>query len=135
MRFKHIVDHLLCFFARIIDLSYVAAKKLGYADRGTALVEVSSIDVPNPLDRAREQFAHHAPQMYLQVGAFEYDSNAIRLAARLRHLTERPVRIAHAPGDRFYLVQIGPLQTVNESDTLQQRIQDAGMGHAITVIG
>ncbi|WP_246168938.1 septal ring lytic transglycosylase RlpA family protein [Coxiella endosymbiont of Amblyomma sculptum] len=29
---------------RIIDLSYVAAKKLGYVDKGTAFVEVKTID-------------------------------------------------------------------------------------------
>jgi len=32
---------------RIIDLSYAAATKLGYAHKGTALVEVSAIDVDN----------------------------------------------------------------------------------------
>lgn len=32
---------------RIIDLSYVAATKLGYADKGTAFVEVVAIDVDN----------------------------------------------------------------------------------------
>ncbi len=38
---------------RIIDLSYAAATKLGYANKGTALVEVTAIDVDNwPLSRA-----------------------------------------------------------------------------------
>ena len=32
---------------RIIDLSYAAAVKLGYADKGTAYVEVAAIDVDN----------------------------------------------------------------------------------------
>lgn len=32
---------------RIIDLSYAAAVKLGYADKGTAFVEVAAIDVDN----------------------------------------------------------------------------------------
>ena len=32
---------------RIIDLSYAAATKLGYADKGTAFVEVVAIDVDN----------------------------------------------------------------------------------------
>lgn len=118
---------------RIIDLSYVAAVKLGYANKGTALVEVTSIDVPNPLERTHREFAHHQPQMYLQVGAFEYASNAEHLEARLRHLTRRPIRITHT--DRFYRVQIGPLMTVAESDDLQARIGRAGLGRAITVIG
>lgn len=119
---------------RIMDLSYVAAKKLGYANRGTALVEVTSIDVPNPLQRARHDFANHRPEMYLQVGAFEYSGNAQRLETALRHLTARNIRITHNDS-RFYRVQIGPLKTVYESDNLQRRISNAGLGHAITVIG
>lgn len=119
---------------RIMDLSYVAAKKLGYANRGTALVEVTSIDVPNPLNRARVQFANHRPQMYLQVGAFAYPANAQRLENELRRLTRRHIRITHE-NSRLYRVQIGPLETVSESDHLQYRIQYAGLGRAITVIG
>lgn len=121
---------------RIMDLSYVAAKKLGYESRGTALVEVTSIDVPNPLEKTRRLFAHHRPQMYLQVGAFAYPQNATRLELELKRLTNRPIRITHnAQESRLFRVQIGPLQTVDESDSLQARIARAGLGHAITVIG
>lgn len=123
---------------RIMDLSWAAAKKLGYASKGTALVEVTSIDVPNPLERAREQFAHHRPQMYMQVGAFLYPANAQRLENELRRVTNRPIRITHdqpGPGSNLYRVQIGPLGSVAESDQLQQDIYHAGLGHAITVIG
>lgn len=37
---------------RLIDLSYAAAVKLGYADKGTAFVEVAAIDVDNWPPRA-----------------------------------------------------------------------------------
>jgi rare lipoprotein A len=119
---------------RIMDLSYVAAEKLGYANKGTALVEVTSIDEPNPLEKARIQFAHHRPQMYLQVGAFAYPANAEHLKAELGRLTRRNIRITHEDS-RLYRVQIGPLETVSESDDLQSRIESAGLGHAMTVIG
>lgn len=121
---------------RIMDLSYVAAKKLGYENRGTALVEVTSIDMPNPLRKTQQLFAHHHPQLYLQVGAFEYANNAQHLESELRRVTARNIRIIHSnPHAKFYRVQIGPLTTVAESDQLQQRIAHAGLGHAITVIG
>jgi rare lipoprotein A len=119
---------------RIMDLSYVAAKKLGYASRGTALVQVTSIDVPNPLGQVHHDFAHHRPQMYLQVGAFAYLSNAERLEHCLERVTSRPVRIVRSRDGRLYCVQVGPLHTVSESDYLQSRIYHAGMGHAYTVI-
>jgi len=35
---------------RILDLSYAAAKKLGFSHQGLARVEVASIDASNPLD-------------------------------------------------------------------------------------
>lgn len=121
---------------RIMDLSYVAARKLGYTGRGTALVEVTSIDVPNPIQHTRPYFAHHRPQLYLQVGAFSEAGNADRLERELRRLTSRRIYIAHEAGGRhLYRVQIGPLHTVDESDSLQERILRAGLGHAITVIG
>lgn len=118
---------------RIMDLSYVAARKLGYTGRGTALVEVTSIDVPNPLEKTKQTFAHHRPQLYLQVGAFGYRRNAERLEHELHHHTSRPIRIVHEHS-RFYRVQIGPLRSVNESDELQRRIAHAGLGHAITTV-
>lgn len=121
---------------RVLDLSYAAAKKLGYAGRGTALVEVSSIDMPNPINQTRDYFAHHRPQMYLQVGAFIKFTNAEHLESRLRHVTFRNIRVTHqAQGNHLYRVQIGPLQTVEETDNLQARIARVGLGHAITVIG
>lgn len=121
---------------RIMDLSYVAAKKLGYEGRGTALVEVTSVDMPNPIEKTRQYFAHHNPTMYLQVGAFSSEANAERLKRELKHITFRAIRIAHDEHEnKLYRVQIGPLDSVDESDNLQQRIARAGLGHAMTVIG
>lgn len=127
---------------RIMDLSYVAAKKLGYDGRGTALVEVTSMDMPNPLTRTTsfsatkhhyQTYAHH-PHLYLQVGAFSSLRNAEYLERRLKHITRREVRVVRPPHSRLYRVQIGPLKSVAESDRLHHRISHAGLGHAITVI-
>lgn len=121
---------------RIMDLSYVAARKLGYAGRGTALVQVTSIDVPNPYAHSKPVFAHNHPEIFLQVGAFSEEHNAERLQMELHRLTERTIRITHEDGGRrLYRVQIGPIANVDETDALQERIARAGLGHAITVIG
>ena len=94
---------------RIIDLSYAAAKKLGYMSTGTALVEVASIDVPNP-NHTHLYYAIHRPKMYLQVGAFVEDVNANRLKSELKNITQHPVLIAHENnGRKLYVVKIGPL--------------------------
>lgn len=121
---------------RVIDLSYVAAKKLGFAGRGTALVEVSSIDLRRPYNKEpRVQFAYHSPRLYLQVGAFSQFTHAAHLKQKLAVITRRNIRITSNQTHALYRVQIGPLQNVDESDHLLQRIQHAGLGHAMTVIG
>lgn len=107
---------------RIIDLSYVAAIKLGIWQKGTGLVEVRAIDPAHPdsgrpLLRATAQpapaqtAAEPAPRgdarvasantpqkapkpaLYLQVGAYSDHANAERAAAALRNLRLGEVRI------------------------------------------
>src|SRR6185369_15390772 len=78
---------------RIIDLSYVAAVKLGVWPKGTAMVEVRAIDPDHP-QRAAEPERSSAvstapqktpkPQLYLQVGAYAESRNAETAAAKVR---------------------------------------------------
>jgi len=73
---------------RIIDLSYTAAYKLGYAAAGSARVEVQSI-VPGDTDVTA---AAPGDAVYLQLGAFSSRANAeelrSRIASRLSSLAE-----------------------------------------------
>lgn len=121
---------------RIIDLSYAAAKKLGYARKGTALVEVSGIDVNNPDYPSSAPVLAHRPRMYLQVAAFSHYDYAQRLRLRLQQLTSRPIRIykAFSHAKPLYRVQIGPLMNVDETDTLYNRLENAGYTNTMTVI-
>lgn len=120
---------------RIIDLSYAAAKKLGYMKKGTALVQVTAINVEHP---EATPVADHIsnPRLYLQVGAFSYYSNAQRLKSRLATVTHRSIRITqdHMGAHVLYRVRIGPLANVDESDNLVNQLQTKGFGKAYTVI-
>lgn len=106
---------------RIIDLSFAAAHKLGYANTGTARVLVEAIDTreagrerpPSPtilakppasappvspvatLPPAASQPAAPAgiPQLYLQVGAYADLNAAVKLQQQLISLTQMPVGI------------------------------------------
>lgn len=120
---------------RILDLSYAAAKKLGYERKGTAMVEVTTIDVVNPLRNTQVELAHKQPQLYLQAGAFVQLDNAEQRKLQLQEITKQPIRISQTESHRLYKVQIGPLKDVEESDQLQLAIEKAGLGEAITVIG
>lgn len=100
---------------RIIDLSYAAAKKLGFADKGTARVEVIVI---NPADYQRNSVeapniasekASSGGSPYLQAGAFSSEHAANNLAAKLRLMTEHPVQVRTASdGATLFKVLIGP---------------------------
>jgi rare lipoprotein A len=132
---------------RIIDLSYAAAKKLGYYRKGTALVEVAAI-IPgdrtlpllaehSPTVQAETVKPQHQPKLYLQIGAFRNYQHASALKARIAALTHRAVRIQSTPAHEsgLFKVQVGPLVGVGESDRLKTTLENSGYGDAITVIG
>jgi len=127
---------------RIIDLSYVAAKKLGIASKGTGLVEVRSIDPhtwdgshePRPRSAARAA-VHGSNTLFIQAGAFSSRQNAEQLQQQLRALMpSRSVQLAFADTDRLYRVRIGPLQTVDEADRLAEVISNNGYPTPYVVI-
>lgn len=124
---------------RIIDLSYVAAKKLGITKTGTGLVEV---DIINPVTYRKQEeetlVAHKTvkPELYLQVGAFSEKNNAERLAKRIADLTHQPVHLMQAEHqhNQIYRVQIGPLADVTVSDNVHTELRKAGLGEALAVV-
>lgn len=122
---------------RILDLSYVAAKKLGYTGQGTALVRVQAINFDHA---ATPVYASNSsvktPKIYLQVGAFHLENNALQLKAKAQHYTRDPVNIVYNSNSAhpLYRVQIGPIRTVDESDILYNNLRHRGFDHAVTVI-
>ena len=121
---------------RILDMSYAAAKKLGYEKKGTALVQVTAITERNPNEPAPIHMKKK-PKLYLQIGAFSNYAYAERLKNKLRHLTSKPIRIHTTQGlhHPWYKVQIGPLIGVGESDSLVNMLVHRGYGDATTIIG
>lgn len=117
---------------RIIDLSYAAATKLGYANKGTALVEVVAIDVDNwpPRDRAPSpaidtsipvatsnspaqvsQGSTYGERLYVQAGAFQNADAAHDLRRRVQQQTGEVVQVTStATAPVLYRVRIGPLR-------------------------
>ena len=123
---------------RIIDLSYVAAKKLGYANHGTALVRVTAID---PTLWAQQQKAIPAApisepsQFYLQVGAFAKRENAEVYEQQIARLTNLPVQIKTSENNLtpLYRVQLGPV-AADESNLIREKLESAGLAPGIRVI-
>lgn len=103
---------------RLIDLSYVAAAKLGLVGHGSGPVEVRSV-LPGRSATPAVITAKTVPAtervapdtVYLQVGAFGEAAAAQRLASRLRAEALTPVSVQPASSDNRWLhrVRVGPL--------------------------
>lgn len=144
---------------RLIDLSYAAAYKLDMLGRGTVEVEVivvtpgfkpappaagvtiNTINDTGPAS-AEEITTRAAPAMkvvastssfiYLQIGAFGNAKNAESLRERLEQANFSPVLIlpARKNDTPLYRVRIGPLDNVDESDSIRRRLADMGIVNA-----
>jgi len=123
---------------RLIDLSYVAAVKLGITAEGTGLVEVRAIDPTAPTSQTTAA-THDNAEIYLQVGAFADRDNAERLSQRVSALGPGAgVHINKGVSSQLdgsiYRVRIGPLPNVGAVDRLAHRLSDIGIVDSHVVI-
>jgi rare lipoprotein A len=141
---------------RIIDLSYVAAAKLGIIAKGTGLVEIRAIDTNRPATTAAalktgnttagpasqptvtitHSKIHPNPEIYIQAGAFGSRDNALRLQSRLQTELGKPVRVASTEvnSKTFYRVQVGPMLDVTIADEVSISLEKLGISNLTTVI-
>ena len=142
---------------RIIDLSYAAAKKLGYADQGTAHVLVEGIDpvawqqLNNPSYLVQNPSAVSQPAVvvsqpaevippepvelghtgyYLQVAAFSNPQSAEQLRQRLRGVVSANVFVSEFQQDArtLHRVRLGPVTSQDEARRLMEALRLANMG-------
>ncbi len=113
--------------SRIMDLSYAAAKKLGYANKGTARIEVRAIT----FDKKKQALSH-----YLQVASFRNKQNALALKSQLTPWVRQPISIQRLTQQHYpvYRVQIGPIASKAKSARLAARLKSWGM-HPIEQLG
>jgi len=129
---------------RIIDLSYVAAKKLGITTKGTGRVTIRVIEPDAPTKASQTsttplalpsttlqpvgRVENNPGQLYLQVGAFTNHDNAAQLLNRLVEATQQNISINRKATNNYnvYRVRIGPLQS--EADALKLRAQLSPLG-------
>lgn len=110
---------------RLIDLSYGAAVKLGFAEAGTAPVEVEVIDVVGTEDRRDVPLGEYR---YLQIGAFSQEASALRVRDELRSLTGELVFVAPVQAGQalLYRVRVGPVDDPARLAALQQKLRLRG---------
>jgi rare lipoprotein A len=110
---------------RLIDVSYVAAKKLGMIGQGTARVRVTAID-PYTYGNERLYFSKDKP-FYLQVGAFRSRTHAKQYQQRISSLLSTDVNISKPPRSKLYHVQIGPMHDPVKAKQIANRLQELGI--------
>jgi rare lipoprotein A len=120
---------------RIIDLSYAAATKLGYASSGVARVSVEVIDaqqyqlaraqqataaVARPAAAVAKAPASRPSQPYLQAAAFSQMASAQALREQLLALIDVPVTISTRSfnSTTVHRVRIGPLDAVADAERI-----------------
>jgi rare lipoprotein A len=131
---------------RIIDLSYAAAVKLGYADKGTAYVEVEVVDPTAPVpfkpvvaveaeavrpvvdvdvvEEMAETVVGSKPQHFLQAGAFRSIDSALRLQSQIEIITRQPVRIDESEAAGLFRVRVGPLASIADVQRVSQQLRE-----------
>ena len=114
--------------SRIIDLSYVAALKLGFAAKGTAKVSVEALDpytgiVSTPIANqinGSSSVPLKAGQ-YLQAGAFQNSQSAKRLADQIAKTLAIAVSVKQT--DQIFKVWMGPFRNDNELQSAKQHLK------------
>ena len=140
---------------RIIDLSHTAAIKLGIKGTGTGLVEVEAIDPDNWDNNTRTARSSHAPVadtpsetitkipvpkisgIFLQLGAFVSSHNAYVLKNRANNALDSTLARVSSTlngSQKFYRVRIGPLDNVEQADSLTERLTQKGFNTPSVVI-
>jgi len=139
---------------RLIDLSYAAAKKLGYQARGTARVEVAAITIrpdgtmflagqpflpgeavgqPESSVVASGQMAGDNRALFVQLGSFSNRDPAEKLLSRARAVLTDPMRVRAIDTDsgRYHRVQVGPFDSEDSARRTQGILKAEGFSQTI----
>jgi len=136
---------------RVIDLSYAAAKKLGFHHKGTAKVRIETIEqtpfasplpasenpqaglVPVIQQGGASQAPPQGPLSYLQVGAFSKQETADLLRNRLRPSLSGKVLVRSEPQQNLFKVMVGPIMDNMELLAVRQKLAEAQLpnGHLV----
>ena len=127
---------------RLIDLSYAAAKELGYDRKGTVRVRVQTLDVPADEPQvvavsapARAEEPRAIGGVYVQLGAFGSRENAERLrrelVAQYPSIQLSPIRVVDTT---LYRVRIGPFSQMRHIEQTIFSLQKSGYQQAIVII-
>tara|TARA_Y100000766_G_C18809302_1_gene557180 strand:- start:172 stop:1038 length:867 start_codon:yes stop_codon:yes gene_type:complete len=126
---------------RVIDLSYAAALKLGYADIGTARVQLDAI-ITEELSsglvfrgdtelKALPSASRMLNNQYLQIAALSNQASASKLLTNVAKVIDQPVFIntmKDSTGKTLFRVRIGPIDDPAELENISRELEAADFG-------
>lgn len=142
---------------RLIDLSWAAAKKLGYLGSGTARVEVAAITVrpdgsmtlagqpwPSTGGEAADPVDQPSPPdvpamtgeaLFVQLGSFSRMAPARQLEQAVKQRTGDPVRVRqiNTASGEFHRVQVGPFVDPLDAERAMERLASEGFPQAMVL--
>ena len=137
---------------RLIDLSYVAAKKLGILRNGTAQVEIRAVEPAEFKTISGKEFAANSSTdfaqsgvseptnagsttvYFLQVGAFTARENAEKLRTTLLGYAIPSVQIADSlDTEELYRVRVGPFTNREQIKPVESKLFDLGFNDSFVV--
>ncbi|MBC79323.1 MAG: septal ring lytic transglycosylase RlpA family lipoprotein [Gammaproteobacteria bacterium] len=122
---------------RVVDLSWEAARQLGFDHQGTAPVVVEALDKLNYPERTE---AEASSSFYLQVGAFSDAGGAMSLLSAIQELMDKngytfnvQALVSEIDTGVLHKVWIGPIHNELYEHELAVIIEAAGMGNPLKV--
>ena len=111
---------------RILDLSYGAAVRLGFADQGTAKVRIDSVEVIGVSDLRTRGVDEY---LTLQLGAFMNEATAKALARDSQRLVAVSAEVLPASTETgvIFRVRLGPFETQEALRKGQNQLHAAGL--------
>ncbi|NQY42443.1 MAG: septal ring lytic transglycosylase RlpA family protein [Legionellales bacterium] len=110
---------------RIIDLSYVAAKKLEMIDKGTAKVQLQAINPPNNNLSKNKSAANELKHIYLQIAAFKHGQKAINFTNKIRKMFDYTINthLDNINNSYIYKILAGPISSIEEIEEIASNIE------------
>lgn len=126
---------------RIIDLSFAAAKALGFSKQGTAPVVVEALDAVNYPVEGKVK-SETPPKVYIQAGAFQSLSSANNLKRNIEanfmlQRLKAPVRVLQSEFETdsiLHKVWIGPIKQTKTEDTVTAILVQMGLNKPVKVV-
>jgi peptidoglycan lytic transglycosylase len=138
---------------RIIDLSYAAAKKLGYYSKGTANVEVEAIVVAQslvaqnskpennitPVAKSKQEALAAGYAYFIQIGAFSTEPAAEQLKSRVDAVfvtnLQNTAFVTRSKGATkvFHRVRMGPYYDLQQAEELLKQLNASKLGSPMII--